>query len=810
MLQKTITAALLAGFCLSTTSFLFAQATGSYLKGLVVGEDNRPLGLATIYLLDKDNKEIVKTIADSSGYFQIAPPLQDVYTLVISHMGYKEYRVQDKQSLSEDLVVVKLTGLSKSMEEVVVESKQKLVELDAGNIIYNVSKSIDAQGASAFEALKKAPGVFINNDNAITLNGKGGVLILLDGKQTYLSGQELTDLLKSMPASGIKAFEIISSPTAKYDASGSAGIINIKTAKSGIKGFSGTATTGISYGILLKQNQDLSFNYRRNNYNLFGGYSHFLGNYSYIYGSRRNQSGKTYDSFTDDTDKRKRLGARLGIDYTINKKHTVGALLTSNFVLGGGITRTSTDISLPDSSFIEQRLYAENDYYFQQTSRYNVNFNYRYDDAKGTNLNIDADFGSFKKDNSNLQSNIYSDTGATVLNKNLYRSINGIDINLKAFKIDYTINLWQGILETGAKYSTIESGNDARFFHVLTGKDSLNTRRSNVFAFKEEIISGYINYKKLTGKWTFQGGLRIENTASKGFLSFKTGNTDSVQRIPRVYTNFFPSLSVAVKLKENHSLSLAYSKRIDRPAYQDLNPFVFLLDELSFWQGNPFLQPQLTHRLLLQYVYNTSTVIGLGFSKTDQYSARITDTVERIKIAMIPKNLGVQKNLSFSLTQNIALKKWWEVSFNGSVYQLHNQISFDKYRNLDLKQAAGRISLQQRFKLPFSVSAEVTAYANSKRLIGANEIIRGTSQVDVAVQKVFLKNKGTIRLGLNDIYKGTQSNSIQTLNGFYLRSYGYYETRQVRINFTYKFADNTAKGARSRSSALENENGRIK
>lgn len=789
---------------------IYGQLQSRQLKGQVTGEAHKLLPAATVLLIDSNNKELIKLAADSSGRFELSYAVKGNYTLVISYTGYKTYKSEMFELLDKDFGIITLTAAGALDEVRVTGIKQNLIELDGGTIVYNVSKSITAQGASALEALKNAPGVYVDNNNAISLNGRGGALILLDGKQTYLSGQEIIDLLKSMPSSGIKSIEIINNPTAKYDAAGAAGIINIKTNKLQAKGFSGMVTTGFSYGVSLKQNSDFSFNYRKNKYNVYGSYNHFLGYYNYEYGSDRIQQNRAYNSFTDDTDKRKRMGTRLGADYNINKNNTIGLLINGNFVLGGGFTRTKTSIGAPSSSAIEQTLDAVNDYYYQQTERYNLNLNYKYEDAAGSIMNIDADYGYFKKGNRNLQSNIYTNNQQVVLNQNLYRSLNGIAINLKALKFDYATDLWKGKLETGAKYSDISADNNAKFFHVITDKDSMDQRRSNVFDFTEQIASGYVNYKKTFGKWILQAGLRLENSSSDGSLYFKMSNVDSTETIRRNYTNLFPSFSASVKPHENHSFSIGYSRRIDRPAYQDLNPFIYLLDELSFWQGNPFLQPQLTHRVSLQYAYKNTTVISFAFSHTDQYSFRITDTLELQKIVFVPRNLGVQENASLTLTQNIVPAKWWNITFNGLLYHLHNKIAFDQHRNFNLKQLAGRMSMQQIFKLPYKMNAEVSGYFVTKRLSGANERIRENSGIDLGLQKNLWNNKATIRLAVTDIYKGSRSNSTQTYDGFYLRNYGYYETRMVRLNFTYKFAESSVKGPRSRASALENENGRIR
>ena len=784
----------------------YAQEETVLVKGQVVDEGGQPLALATVVLVDKDNKERLKMAADSTGLFSFSIDRKIHHSIIISHSGYTPYR--SPIPLTTDLGKITLVS-SQSLKEVVVESKQKLVEQDGSNIIYNVSKSIAAQGLSAFEVLKRAPGVYVDNETTISLNGKQGVSVLLDGKQTYLSGKELIDLLKSMPSTYIRSIEIITSPTAKYDASGSAGILNIKTNKNATAGFNGTATAGVAYGITVRQNADVSMNYRRNKLNLYGSYNHFIGHATYAYGSDRIQLNRSFASYTDDTDKRNRLGARLGIDYTPRKGHVFGFLINSNFVLGGGITNTKTKIGNPNSQVIEQVLDAENDYYFQETKRYNFNANYTYENAGGTILSIDADYGSFSKGNGNFQTNIYSSNN-NLISEHYYRTLNDIGINLKALKTDYSTNLWKGKLEAGAKFSNVHADNDSKFYHALTSSDSLDDRRSNFFRFNEDISAGYLSYKKGWGKWTVQGGLRLEHSASDGSLFFRSNGHDSTELVRRNFTHLFPSFSIGVVPIADHNLSLAYSRRIDRPAYQDLNPFVYLLDELSFWQGNPFLQPQLTHRLSLQFSRKNTSFVTLAYSYADQYSTRITDTVDNDKIVMVQRNVGVQKNISLTVTQQVSPAKWWDISLNGVFYRLHNEIKFDQYRNFDLKQVAGRVSLQQTFKLPNKFTGELSATYNSKRLSGANDIARAVSYVDIGLQRKLLKDKATLRLVFSDIYKGNQPENKQQYSGFYLRSYGYYESRQLRLNFTYRFADSSVKGPRTRNSALEAESGRIR
>lgn len=809
MISSPILRSLWVGIIVLFCTQLYGQVQDKRISGKVVDENRSPISLVTISLYDHTEKLVLSTATDRLGKFQMKFDQTGRYFVKVSHMGHQEQQSAVFDGATIDLGTIMLKPVASTLAEVTVEGKKKLIQIDGGTLIYHVDGTIGGQDVSVLEALKRAPGVYVENESDITLHGKSGVQILLDGRQTFLSGKELTDLLKSLSSNNLKSIEIINSPTAKYDATGSAGIIHIKTKKNQVSGLNGTVTSTLAYGVTAKQLQNVALNYRKDKLNVYGNYSHTLGNYNYLYGTNRQQNGKAYDSHTDDVDKRQKMSTQMGLDYHLNDKNTIGFLANGNFIFGGGITDTRTAISTLPSLVMEETLDAINDYYGQGTARYNFNFNYRYEDTLGRSLNIDADYGFFDKWNKNLQSNTYRDAQQSIFQENLYRTLNGIDIDLKGIKIDYGTKLWQGKLETGLKYSNVGSRNNSRFYHVGAAADSLDNRRSNDFHFDEHTSSAYVDYKRTLGKWSLQGGLRLENSRSTGQLFYKENGADLDDEINRNFTNLFPFFSATRQFGEQQTLSLSYAKRIERPAYADLNPFIYMLDELSFWQGNPFLSPSLTHRFTALYSLKSATVISFNFAYTDQLNAKVTDTLDSDKIVMISKNVGTQKHWSLSLTQNFAPKPWWDLTFNGLFYYIQNDVSFDQYRNLNLQQAAGRVSLIQSFKLPYKMKAELAAVYNSRRLSGANTLSRAISQVDIAFQKTMLQDKATVRFAINDIYKGNQSKYTQNFPGFVSNSYGYYESRQVRLSFSYRFSSGTAKAQRARKSALESESGRI-
>ncbi|RYE27236.1 MAG: hypothetical protein EOP45_01880 [Sphingobacteriaceae bacterium] len=794
--------------------FIYNSATAQNLikkiTGHVVDERREPVHLASASLIRSDGTLVSQSPTDMAGNFNIQISGSGKVFLKVTYVGFREYRSGLFNIADTTFHLIEMTPLSTTLKGVEVQAKKSIIELDGSTLVYNVTQSVTAQGGTALEALKRTPGVNVENESNLTLNGKSGVLVLIDGKQTYLSGKDLADFLKTLPASTIRSISVMNTPSAKYEASGTVGIINIKTSKLQVSGINSTVTTGLAYGLSLKQNEDIALNYRTKKINFFGNYSHFLGHYNYQYGTDRQQSGKSYDSRTDDLDDRKKLLGRLGLDYMLNSKNVIGILISGNYLYGGGATATKTKITIPPSDAVDQTLDAFNDYYGQQTKRYNLNLNYKYEDTSGHVLNVDADYGSFAKWNGNLQSNLYRDANGTALNETKYRILNTINIDLKGAKVDYTAKFLKGQFETGLKYSSVISGNDARFLHAGKAVDSLDNRRSNVFRYDERISSGYVNYKKDLAKWSVQAGLRMESTSSTGTLAYQIPSGDSTAIIKRNYTNLFPSFSLNFKPGPVHNLSFAYARRIERPAYQDLNPFVYLLDELSFWQGNPFLKPQLVNRFSFQYAYHSTTIVGLSYSHTSQFFANVVDTVQVEKIVIMTKNLGQQNNWSLTVNQLFKPAKWWDASLNGLVYYLQNDIVFDQYRSLNLQRLALRVALQQTLKLPFKTTGEAAFTYNSKRLSGANNISNPVSQLDLGLQKSVLSNKATLRLAVTDIYKGSQSRYTQSLPGLNATSYGYYEARQIKLNFTYRFAGSSVKAPRNRNSALDNESGRIK
>ncbi|WP_254070942.1 TonB-dependent receptor domain-containing protein [Pedobacter sp. L105] len=789
---------------------LHAQDKIFLVKGLVLDNKQQPVPGASVTILSSPTEQIIsKTITNEKGGYQFESGGGSIEILV-SYVGYGLNRTKPLLISRNTVIDPVILQDDNKLKEVVIkgESTPPLIQASGGKIVFNVANSVSSQGSNALEVLKKAPGVTVNPDNTINIAGRQGALVMLNGKQTYLQPAELSDLLKSISSSNVKTIEVINNPSAQYDAAGSGGIINIVLKKNENEGLNGTFDTGVSYGYSLKNNTALSFNYRKDKINVFGNYSQTVGSHGFRYGIDRDEDGQSYRGWSHDTDQRKTISSSVGMDYNIAHHQTIGVQFNGNFLFGPGDINTRTTISDLATGTLENTLLSESNYYHQSSNRYNSNLNYRYEDTLGNVLTVDADYGKFNGGQGILQPNTYLLPDGTVSSANNTRTVNNRDINLYALFANYARHLWAGKFSAGLKYSSITAANLFDLYAIDNNEELLNTQSSNNFDFKEQIFSSFVQYEHpLTDKLSFQGGMRLEETTATGLLStIQAGQQEG--NIKRNYWNGFPSIGLVMKVKEGETLSLNYGKRIDRPAYQDLNPIEQPFDGLTTIKGNPYLLPQLTNRVSLQFSFK-KTIIDLSVSRTSNYFAYVTDTLGGNKVVMQTRNLGVQKQAGLNIIQQIRPLKIWNISANAVVYYMHNQIALDETRIFSLGRLAASLNIQQTIQLPLGMKGEVGAVFNTNRLGGSNDISRRNSQVDLALQKSLLKNKAKVSLAITDIYQGNKWDSTNYYSNYFIRSYGHAETRQVKLNFSYNFGNTKVKAPKENESGLKSETNRL-
>lgn len=768
---------------ISICSWLYAQHR---VSGVVVDSVGLPVDAAVYSFIDNHTGlTLQQGLTTEQGEYSAM--VEGRVMLYVSCLGYEPF-MGEPFEVSSDTTLSPIVLQSKNftLDDIVVvgEKREPAVRVADGKVIFSPRQSGLAAGSSALELLKKTPGVFVDGENNISIGGKGYVSVVLNGKPTYMQKEELVALLRTIPASSVSSVEVIAEPSARYDAEGSGGIINICTDRKPSEGLFFSMNNGLSYWRNLRQNTELSFNYTQGKLSLQGNYNHTFGHYSMDYGMHRIQQGKDYYSPTADVDKRKTIAGNLSLEYRFNDRHLLGVRADVNTLFGPGQTRTVTEIRDVESNRLEQTLYAQNDYYRQRGNRYGGNLYYVATPGKGTSYTVDLNYAWFDGGSGNMQPNSYRTPAGDLVQENLYNSVNGRDIHIYSLAYDQQHPLWQGELRSGLKYSGVDADNDFRFYRVEGDASLLDDTRSNDFTYREQILAAYLLYNHRWGNWGFEAGVRGEYTFSDGIL--RAVSPSDGERNRKEYFDLFPSLRLDYRWNGGDVLSLSYASRIDRPAYQNLNPFEYLLDELSYWKGNPFLVPQKTHSLSLTYVRKKTSLMA-SYAYMQDYRAQITDTLSVDKVVMTPRNIGRQQRVSLSLYQAVNLFHWWAMNLNITGYYLNNDIAFDAYRAFNLDGFAGIVSLQNLIRLPWQLRLELNGAYYTKHLGASNEYVEPSGYVDIGLSRSFLDKSLTINLAVSDIFWTSRWDNSSSFSGFRLWNWGKGESRQVKLNVTYRF-----------------------
>ena len=803
-------ASFLLGFVLLNYVLLAQTITGT-----VKDEQGKTLSGASVALKKLKDSTVAKlAVTNASGRYEFASIQAGQYFLNVTYVGHAAKNSPSFDfSGSGDVTApeVALAKISGNLKEVTVVSRKPVIEVRADKTILNVEGSVNAVGQDALELLRKSPGVLVDKDDNISLSGKNGVQVYIDGRPTPLSGKDLSDYLKTLQSSQIEAIEIITNPSAKYDAAGNAGIINIRLKKNKSFGTNGSVTGNYNVGIYPKYNGGLSLNHRNKKINVFGNYNYNRNrNQSYM-NFLRKQLDTLFDQKGTMEFRNQSHGFKAGLDYFLNNTQTVGIMVNGNLNKNQFANYGRTPISYIPTSVVDRILVADNS---SRGERNNMNFNanYRFADTSGRELNIDADYGFYNLDNNQFQPNYYFDrTGNTLQSSRIYNMIAPTDIDIFTLKSDYEQNLKKGRLGFGAKISYVKSGNDFQRYNVVQAFKSLDTLRSNNFYYKENVNAVYVNYNKPFKGFMIQAGLRVENTNSEGTSNGFSWNNRYVQydsTFKRNYTDVFPSAAITFNKKPTSQFSITYSRRIDRPAYQDLNPFEFKLDEYTYQKGNTQLRPQYTNSFGLTHTYKYRLTTTLNYSHVNDVFTQLIDTAEKSKSFITKKNLATQDIVSLNISYPFQYK-WYSFFANLNTYYSHFKANFGVGRTVDLDVVAFNFYSQHTFKLGKGWTGELSGFYTSPSIWQGTFKSKEMYGIDAGLQKVILKGKGNLKASVSDIFKTMQWGGVSDFTGQYIKAGGGWESRQFKLNFTYRFGSTQVKAARQRKTGLEDENKRV-
>lgn len=793
-------------FFFLASSFLNAQSFS--INGKIALENNEKTAVTSILLYPENSQTLVKAVVtDSNGNFIFSNIKTGNYLIKINYVGYQSYN-SNVFSITDKNIELPLIALQKSTEtlkEVVIKKQKPMVQVLADKTVFNVENTINATGTSGFELLRKAPGVVIDNNDNLIVEGKSGVLIYIDGKQSFLSGADLSNYLKTIQATDIEAIEIITQPSSKYDAAGNAGIINIKLKKNKNFGTNGSVSSGYNVGRFGTSLNSLSFNNRNKKNNFYGNYSNRFGkNYNFI-NLNRLQSNTLFDSRSSSVNETNANNIKLGYDYYANSRSTFGIVVSGNFNNGINNGKTRTPIRSFTASTIDSILVAKSDSYNKNYNLYS-NINYRFQDTTGTSFNADFDYGKYNSDRTNYQPNFYYDTNeSTILSQSINSQNTPITIDIFSLKSDYEQRLFKGKFGSGFKTSLVKTDNTFEVFNYPNGLPIFNLQLSNRFEFKENINAVYVNYNRLYKKFNFQFGLRVENTISEGNL-ISTQQTSN-QTVKRSYTDFFPSGGITYQVNDRNSLAILYSNRIERPSYQSLNPFEFQIDELSFQKGNPFLRPQYTTNLKINHTYKYTLNTSLSYSYIRDFFAQVTEAEGDTRNFLITRNVANQQIINLGISYPFKVKEWWSVYMSVNAYQSKYMATNDTFTGIT--QETLSLYGQNNFSLPKDFNLEISGWFNSPSVWGGTYRTRSLGSLDIAIQKQFLSKKLTARLAFSDVLFTSPWRANATFPNLVITGDGGNDSRQVRFNLSYNFGSEQIKKSRNRNSGLEDEKNRI-
>lgn len=798
---------------------LHAQTPSGKISGTVQDASGKPVAAATVLLLRANDMKLIKTaVTNADGNYEFDRIADGEYLVNISSAGYEKMQ-GDKFTLSngssKQLAALQLNPAVKGLSEVTLTSKKPFIETKIDKTVVNVDASPTNAGATALEVLEKSPGITVNNDGIISLRGKAGVIVMMDGKQTFLSPADLANLLKNLPASAIDQIEIMTNPSARYDASGNSGIINIKTKKGKAGGFNGSVMTGITtsffeanntFYVIPKSQNSINFNYRKNKINFFGNYNPniFRGRSQLNINRRIIDENKTVLGYRD-VETQFKFGnnnhtLKLGLDYAPDKKNTYG-IVVSGFAFSGHptpqtITTTSDENYNPLSVMVSK---TENRIRFKNLS---ANFNYRHQfDSAGKELTADVDYIVYDNTSAMTLTTDFYNGGWQQTNDQLVlkgRLPSGIQIF--SFKSDYVHPFKKGgRFEAGIKSSFVKNDNLVSYLR-WDGTKWVDDTRSNHFIYDENINAVYANANRQFGKWSLQGGLRLENTMAKGYQV----NNDS--SFKRNFTNLFPSAFVSYAADKNNQFTVSYSRRITRPNYQDLNPFIYFLDSLSYRKGNPFLLPQFTHNVELSHSFKNKLITTLNYNFTNDVISQLVKPDGDL-LFLTSENVAQFRNMGISITAPVPVTKWWTSNIFLNVFNNQYKGIYEN-KPLDLSYTSYMINITQTFTIKQGFTLEMSGFYRAKGVNQLN-IDEPMYVINFGGQKQIMKGKGTVRLNLRDPfwiqrYKGRTEYDIVDS-----RVKNKWDNRQVTASFTYRFGKNGQGNNRRRNSASQDEQNRV-
>jgi len=789
---------------------LFASICQGQVSGTVkhVGK-NDVSDIPVLLMTAKDSAFVANTYTDAAGHFEFKQIAAGDYYLQVQYIGFEDYYspvVRVAESATPQPLEIVLKAQSSQLEGVSVIAQKPLIEKLMDRTVVNVDAWISNAGSNALEVLKRSPGVQVNEDGTISLQGKSGVTVFIDDKPTYLSGKDLTDYLQSLPASALNTVELMGNPPAKYDAAGNSGVINIRTKKSKMQGFKANLNLAATHGERFRSNNSLNLSWNKNKVSLYSTLV-FNKRTSFqdlnLYRTYFDQSGAVNTSFRQHSDLLNHsYGPRVkvGIDYELSKRSSIGASVSGFHLQDKDNTKNYSLLSNSDGdlqNIVEAWANSKRTF-----SNIGANLNYQYKiDSLGTNLSFNADYLNYNSNQNNSLLNTIKDGNDSFLNTSYLLGYLPAKLDIITTNGDYERPLGtKSKLSLGYKIGLVMTDNIADFRDEVNGVQMPNEEFSNHFKYRENINAAYINYNTSAGRWGFQAGLRFENTIINGHQLGNSIQPDTT--FNRNINSLFPTVYFSYKLDstDRHLMIFSYGRRINRPNYQDMNPFSYPLDRFTIYGGNPYLRPTFSNNLELSYTFNNRITATLLYSLVNDV---ISETIEQNNGMFFsrPGNIGRQQLYGLSLNAMLNPFKFWTINAYGEY--IYNDFSAQLYgQRLDNIGWSGSANLSNQFTLSKSWSAEVSGMYSGK-IYYAQFIMIPTGAVSFGLSKKLFNNALNIRLNLNDaFYTNKLGGDIVGLEASTAYWRNRVDSRSVTLSLSYNFQ----KGAQVREQKASGAN----
>lgn len=797
-----------------------SQVTNKNISGQIKDIQNAPVAGALIQLKKvNDSTAVHKTISKENGKFVFGNLSNDSFVLIISSAGSKKYTsnhlaINEQRTTIVLPVIILIPAEETELKAVTVTARKPLLEQDIDKTIVNVEAMMSSATSNALEVLQKTPGIIVEANGDISLNGRQGVTVLIEGRPTYMSASDLAAYLRSIPGSTLDKIELMSNPPAKYDAEGNA-VINIRLKRSRTQGYTGSASLSFAQGTYNSSYNAININYLDKKVNLFGNlsinadknfdedkYDRVFYDSNYI----KTSSAQLHNYYTY---KLYDLTARLGMDYSLSSKTIIGFITsmygrnkTEQMDYNNSIVFYANNI--PDSSGYGNT--SGNSKWRQATA--NINLLHKFN-THGKELSADINYINYNNTGNRLLNNFIALDNAGADSNYIFQYYQPSDINIYTFKTDYSHPFNNKmVLSAGIKSSFVKNDNASDYTDIVENTHKPDQSKSNHFIYNEHINAIYINARKDWKRFGVQLGLRAENTNTKGHQLGNDIVPDSTNT--NHYTGIFPSLFVSYKLDSagRHNLSVNLSRRINRPNYQQLNPFLIFLDQYSYSTGNPYLGPSYHNYLELNYRYKQFIGISFQYNRNTQGFFNATQVMDNIFISR-PENTQLRSMMAIMNNLNFPVAKWWKLNINiAGAHFLTKGSLYDQ--NLDQRIYAYRFGLLSQFTLAKNWNAEISGRYTSST-IQLQRIYAPRYYVDAGIQKKILKGKASIRLNASDIfYTLNQKEQITGLP--FAASYHIttQDSRRISIAININFGKDSFKRKRSyNDNAADDEKGRV-